>query len=51
MSSKQVIELEDSDVQDTSERDDAVVVRSEAESVPAETPDELLERAAEGPAP
>jgi uncharacterized protein YyaL (SSP411 family) len=32
-------------------RDDAVVVRSEAESVPAETPDELLERAAEGPAP
>jgi hypothetical protein len=33
------------------ERDDAVVVRSGEETAPAETPDELLERAVDGPAP
>jgi uncharacterized protein YyaL (SSP411 family) len=32
-------------------RDDAVVVRSGESSEPAETPDELLDRAAEGPTP
>ncbi|WP_181693108.1 DUF255 domain-containing protein [Natronomonas sp. LN261] len=33
------------------DRTDAVVVRGGEETVPAETPDELLERAAEGPTP
>ena len=33
------------------DRENAVVVRSGAETIPAETPDELLERASEGPSP
>jgi uncharacterized protein YyaL (SSP411 family) len=33
------------------DRENAVVVRSGTETVPAETPDELLERASEGPSP
>ena len=33
------------------DRTDAIVVRGGEETVPAETPDELLERAAEGPTP